>query len=97
MSIKNDVAVVVPTYNNPKTIKAVAMDILDHGFSPIIVDDGSDEPIEELFSEAEKAGIEFVRHERNRGKGQAIVSGVKKAKELGYKYAFTAQTEMGIS
>lgn len=79
--------VVVPTYNNPKTIKDVASDVLKHGYELIIVDDGSDEKIENLFLESEKESIYFVRHDVNMGKGQAITSGVKKAKELGFSYA----------
>lgn len=50
----------------------------------IIVDDGSDEPIEDLFSMYEKDKITFLRHSQNRGKGAAIISGTAKAKELGF-------------
>ncbi len=89
MNKKNTTVVIVPTYNNPKTIKAVAKDILEHGFIPIIVDDGSDEPIENLFLDEEKSAIHFVRHSINKGKGQAIVSGLRKTKELGFTYALS--------
>lgn len=78
------IAVVVPTYNNPKTIKNVAFDVLKHGYELIIVDDGSDYIIENLFSDDEKTNIHFIRHDVNKGKGEAIVSGVKKAKALGF-------------
>lgn len=76
--------VVVPTYNNPKSIKAVAEDVLNHGYELIIVDDGSEVKIESLFTE--KENIHFIRHDVNKGKGEAIVSGVSKAKELGFVY-----------
>jgi len=79
-------AILIPTYNNPKTIKNVAFDVVEHGYEAIIVDDGSDIEIESLFNDDEKEHIHFVRHEINRGKGEAIISGVKKAKELGYSY-----------
>jgi glycosyltransferase involved in cell wall biosynthesis len=79
-------AVLIPTYNNPKTIKNVAFDVVANGYEAIVVDDGSDTPIESLFKEEEKSHIHFVRHDINRGKGEAIISGVKKAKELGYSY-----------
>ena len=82
-----DFVVVIPTYNNPKTIKSVAQDVVLHGYEAIIVDDGSDELIESLFLEDEKANIHFVRHEVNKGKGEAIKSGVALAKELGYTHA----------
>ena len=83
----NKIAVIVPTYNNPNTIKKVAFDVVENGYELIIVDDGSDEIIENLFLDDEKKNTHFVRHGINSGKGEAIVSGVKKAKELGYSHA----------
>jgi len=41
--------VIVPTYNNPKTIKAVAKDLQNHNYEIVIIDDGSDENIEAMF------------------------------------------------
>lgn len=79
-----DAVIVIPTYNNPKTIKNVAMDILEHGYELIIVDDGSDEIVENLFTDEEKKNIHFVRHDVNKGKGEAIISGTKKAKALNF-------------
>lgn len=77
---------IVPTYNNPLTIKDVALDILHYGYKLIIVDDGSDIEVESLFGSDEKKNIAFVRHNINKGKGKAITSGIKKAKELGYTH-----------
>lgn len=82
-----DNIIIVPTYDNPKTIRDVAFDVLDHDYELIIVDDGSDTEIETLFSEDEKKKIHFILHEVNLGKGAAITSGIRKAKELGYAYA----------
>ncbi len=79
--------VIIPTYNNPKTIKNVAFDVVEHGYEVIIVDDGSYEEIESLFNTNEKEFIHFVRHSQNKGKGMAITSGLQKVKELGYKFA----------
>ena len=79
--------IIIPTYNNPKTIKDVAFDVVKHGYVAIVVDDGSDVEVESLFEENEKEGIYFLRHQQNSGKGAAIVSGVEKAKELGHTYA----------
>lgn len=84
--MNNKTVVIIPTYNNPNSIKKVAKDVLEHNYKLIIVDDGSDESIENIFSEYEKKDIEFLRHRVNKGKGKAIVSGVNRAKELGYGY-----------
>ncbi|MEN8302463.1 MAG: glycosyltransferase family 2 protein [Campylobacterota bacterium] len=80
-------AVIIPTYNNPKTIKNVALDVVKNGYELIIVDDGSDDIIESLFKDDEREHTHFIRHEVNSGKGEAIVSGIRKAKELGYSHA----------
>lgn len=85
MNTKNVIAI-IPTYNNPKTIKDVAFDIVNHGYKLIISDDGSDIAVESLFTENEKENIVFLREEVNKGKGNAIELAVKKAKELGYTH-----------
>ncbi len=79
-----NVIIVVPTYNNPKTISKVIEDILNHNYKVIVVDDGSDTKVSSLLEENENVTI--LRHEQNLGKGQAILTGAKKAKELGYNY-----------
>ncbi len=70
--------VVIPVYNSPY-ITEVIEDVLACGYEVIVVDDGSTKRVE-------KATLEFhlVIHEVNKGKGEAILSGAKKAKELGY-------------
>ncbi len=84
MNVK--VTALVPTYNNPLTIKKVADDVIKHGYDLIIADDGSDVEVESLFNDDEKEKIVFVRHSVNKGKGEAITSGVKKAKEQGFSH-----------
>lgn len=86
MHMKNySVAVVVPTLNNFKTIKAVAEDVLSHGYELVIVDDGSDAPVSDIV-DIQNDRLHFVKHEKNMGKGQAILTGAQKIKELGYEY-----------
>jgi len=77
---------IIPTYNNPLTIKNVAFDVINHGYKLIIIDDGSSTVVESLFTEVEKENIIFLRHNENQGKGNAIITGVTKAKELGYTH-----------
>jgi len=70
--------IVVPVYNSPY-IKEVVADILTHGYKVIVVDDGSDEKVS-----LDTLDVELLRHDVNRGKGEAILTGARKAKELGY-------------
>lgn len=69
--------VVIPTYNNPSSIDAVARDVLANcPFPVLIVDDGSATPVEGLLTgsarEALHARLHLVRFEENRGKGAAL-------------------------
>jgi len=69
--------IVIPVYNSPY-IQEVVADVLSYGYRVIVVDDGSDEKLS--FSQE----LELVTHKVNMGKGEAILSGAKKAKELGF-------------
>lgn len=70
--------VVIPVYNSPY-IREVVEDVLSCGYVVIVVDDGSD--IEVSIDDLD---VMLVRHKINMGKGEAILSGAKAAKELGY-------------
>ena len=70
--------IVVPVYNSPY-IKEVVSDILSYGYKIIVVDDGSDEEVD-----LGTLDVELIRHTTNQGKGQAILSGAARAKELEY-------------
>ena len=70
--------VIVPTYNSPY-IAEVLEDLAQYDYKIIVVDDGSDSPITTTLSE-----IEIITHATNMGKGEAILSGAKRAKALGY-------------
>lgn len=82
---KDDIVVVVPTYNNPLTIANVANDVLSHGYSLIIVDDGSDTPVADIIS-SQSENLTILRHTLNQGKGEAIITGAKEAKKRGFSY-----------
>ena len=86
---QSEIIIIIPTYNNPTTIKDVVYDVLNHEYKVIVIDDGSDVLIQDLFPKEEQEKIYFVRHEINKGKGEAIISGTKKAKELGYTHALS--------
>ena len=82
---RQDTIVVVPTYNNPKTIKQVVDDILNNKYDVIVVDDGSNNSVKNILSDEKYKNVHIQTHPQNIGKGQAILTGAKKAKQLGYK------------
>ena len=72
------ICVVIPVYNSPY-IQEVVDDLIPYNYQIIVVNDGSDEQI--TISDPH---IELITHPTNKGKGEAILSGAKRAKELGY-------------
>jgi len=87
--MQSKVIIVIPTYNNMETIKNVVNDVLSYDYPVIVVDDGSDKIVENLFTQEEQKNIYFVRHSENEGKGKAIISGIQKAKELAYTHVLS--------
>ena len=77
---KPSFSVVIPCYNEVNTVKdlvgrVLAEDIVDE---VIIVDDGSTDGTRDILAQLEAAGhkrLRIVQHERNRGKGAALVTG----------------------
>ena len=84
--------VVVPTYNNQKTLADVLNDILRYTSSIIVVNDGSTDRTAETLKHF-VGKIEIVSYSRNRGKGYALKTGFDRAEELGYKGAITMDSD----
>jgi uncharacterized protein (DUF2062 family) len=78
--------ILIPCYNHPQTIAAVARDA--QKFAPVIVvDDGSTLPLPEL------PDCEIIRLQKNFGKGTALRAGFARALELGYTHAITMDAD----
>lgn len=73
-----NICVVIPVYNSPY-IEEVIEDVLRYGYRVIVVDDGSNIAVTSTHNE-----VEILKHQVNLGKGEAILSGAKRAKELGF-------------
>lgn len=81
---KNEIIVIIPTYNNDNTIQNVVNDVLSHNYKVIVIDDGYDNPVKNILTPHKDLTI--LEHNKNRGKGEAILTGAREAKRLGYKY-----------
>ena len=80
---------VVPTYDNPDTIRRVVERILIHVPDVFVVDDGSAERGRNACSELQRDGLATVlRIETNRGKGVAVKLGMSEARKAGFSHAF---------
>lgn len=80
----NKFVVVIPTLNNFNTIQKVVDDVIKRGYNLIIVDDGSSKSLENFLKPHENLIV--LTHKENKGKGAALITGTKKAKELGYTH-----------
>lgn len=83
--------IILPAYNNGKTVGAVIGGALRHLQDLIFIDDGSTDGTTEVLKGF--PGITVVRHERNQGKGAALMSGFSKALELGFDHAISIDAD----
>lgn len=82
---------IVPAYNNPRTVGAVVKELIEKTDSPVIVvDDGSNESVQEilrtLFLEMPERLVLKI-HEKNLGKGKALQTGFQEALLRGFTHA----------
>jgi glycosyltransferase involved in cell wall biosynthesis len=86
-----NVAVLIPTYNNSKTIAAVLKDVLSYTTHVIVVNDGSTDNTSEILDGFPQ--IQRLEYEKNRGKGIALRRGFKFAVRQGYDYVITIDSD----
>lgn len=72
------VYVVIPAFNEAATIKAVVDDVISHGYTAIVVDDGS---AQDVFSPLNNSSAWFLQHSVNLGQGAALQTGISFALE----------------
>ena len=79
----------VPTFDNPRTVRGVVERIRAYGLDVIVVDDGSGPEGRAACAGIADDGLATVVHRpHNGGKGAACKDGFRKARELGYTHAF---------
>ncbi|KQX08667.1 DUF2062 domain-containing protein [Flavobacterium sp. Root420] len=83
--------VIVPTYNNHKTLKKVLDSVLDFTPNVIIVNDGSTDSTPEILKSYSE--LTQIHHPKNLGKGRALRNGFRKAIEMKFEYAITIDSD----
>ncbi|MFA5275632.1 MAG: glycosyltransferase family 2 protein [Candidatus Omnitrophota bacterium] len=73
--------VVIPTYNEGKTISVLIDKIREQGLDVIIVDDGSTDNTAKI---AQDKGVALIRNENNQGKGASLIKGFNYALDKGF-------------
>ncbi|WP_409417720.1 DUF2062 domain-containing protein [Flavobacterium sp. PS2] len=83
--------VIVPTYNNHKTLAKVLDSILTYTKDVIVVNDGSTDKTREILENFPE--LIQIHHPENQGKGIALQNGFNKAIALNYEYAITIDSD----
>lgn len=84
--------VIIPTYNNERTLADVIDRVALHTNHILVVNDGSTDRTGQILS-AYSSTVEIVTHVKNQGKGSALKNGFKRALELGYENAITIDSD----
>ncbi|MFO7715554.1 glycosyltransferase family 2 protein [Desulfosarcina sp.] len=83
-------AVIIPTYNHGGRVAAVARQAMSLGWPVFVVDDGSTDDTAKILESV--TGIHVLRHPLNRGKGAALVTGMRRAAGIA-DYAVTVDAD----
>ncbi len=85
---------VVPTYNNPATVRGVVERLRAHLSDVIVVDDGGDAEARAVLDGITRDGLaEVLRRDRNGGKGAAVKDGLRRADALGFTHALQVDAD----
>lgn len=88
---KFKVVVIVPTYNNEKTLQRVLDGVLEYTKSVIVVNDGSTDSTSEILKNYPQ--ITQIHLPKNKGKGNALAVGFRAAQEKGFENAITIDSD----
>ncbi len=77
---KGKFSFVIPVFNHQEKVKDVITACLKLGFPVFVVDDGSTDATAERIKHIK--GIHLIRHNKNRGKGAAIITGFLEAVKI---------------
>ena len=88
---KFKICIIVPTYNNCKTLQRVLDSVLSYTANVIVINDGSTDTTAQILENY--PNIIQLHHYQNIGKGMALRNGFKKAIELNFNYAITIDSD----
>jgi len=85
------ICVLIPTYNNDKTLQRVLDGVLQYTKDVIVVNDGSTDTTAQIL--AQYSQINVLTSPKNLGKGIALQMGFTKAKDFGFDYVITIDSD----
>lgn len=87
----NKICVLIPTFNNDKTLQRVLEGVLHYSENIIVVNDGCTDTTPDILKQFSQLTV--ITLPKNYGKGKALQIGFKKALELGFDYAITIDSD----
>jgi glycosyltransferase involved in cell wall biosynthesis len=86
--------ILIPTYDNPNTVRDVVLRVREHLPHVVVIDDGSGPKGRSAVESVGQEGLAHVFHrEKNGGKGAAVKSGFAFARELGFTHALQVDAD----
>lgn len=87
----SDILIIIPAYNEEQKVGGVVADLFDVGFKHIVViDDGSKD---KTFEIVKKSKAVALKHPINIGLGGALSTGLEYARQNGFEYAITVDSD----
>jgi len=83
--------VIIPTYNNAKTLKRVIEGVLSYTSNIVIINDGSTDDTAQILQNYKQLTI--IGLPQNKGKGNALQIGFKEALKQGFDYTITIDSD----
>ena len=91
-SLHEKLCVIIPTFNNDKTLAKVLRETLKISKNIIVINDGSTDKTSNIL-ENFKDEIKIIHHKRNKGKGKSLRNAFNYAKTKKFKYAVTIDSD----
>lgn len=88
---RDDTCVIIPTYNNAATLGGVIRSVAAYTPHILVVNDGSTDQTQAIIDSF--PFLKYIGYEKNRGKGWALRKAFAYARELGYRYAITMDSD----
>ena len=85
------IVIIIPTYNNDKTLASVIEEVRFYSGDILVVNDGSTDNTANIL--ASLPDLHILTHPVNKGKGTALKHALCQAKAAGYRYAITIDSD----
>jgi len=85
------ICILIPTYNNEKTLERVISGVLEYTRNIVVINDGSTDSTSDILKNYNQ--ITVINLPENKGKGNGLKTGFRKAVESGFDYAITIDSD----